>query len=315
MSTTASRATDNIYVSLVCVCDSDPDAELAPMAAALQEHFSLNEIVATLREPASSQPTLPNLHTIELSPPADDRVRLSAALDRSLGDVVVIVDPKRDDPRAMVQAAQQIAAGAHSVYETRVPGSRVRRWVRRTSNHTLERTTGAVVPYVDGVRACDREVLSVWLSHPDRDRLLQGFPGVTGYAFDAFPGRPAEPRTAHHARWRLAAIMAASASPLRWASAAGIAGALLNLLYSVYVVVINLIRGETVEGWTSLSLQLAGMFLLLSVILALLAEYLFQLVKRGRERPLYRVRAEATSPSIPARERLNLEDAAGNRLG
>jgi len=307
--------TDNVYVSIVCVCDSDPDAELAPMAAALQEHFSLSEIVTTVREPMRRTPTLPSLHVVELSPPADDRVRLAAALDRCLGDVVVIVDPSRDEPTAMLQAATQVMRGASAVYETRDPGSRMRRWARQTSTQTLVRATGALVPFVDGVRACNREVLSVWLSHPDRDRLLHGFPGITGYVYEAFPGRALESRAPHHARWRLAAIMAASASPLRWASAAGIAGALLNLLYSVYVVAINLIRGQTVEGWTSLSLQLAGMFLLLSVILALLAEYLFQLVKRGRERPLYRVRAEATSPSVPTRERLNLEDAAGNRLG
>ncbi len=311
----AAQVTDNVYVSLVCVCDSDPDAELRSMVVALQEHFSLTEIVATVREPLARAPTLPNLHVLELAPPADDRLRLAAALDRSLGDVVVVADPARDDPRAVVQAARQVAAGAHAVYEAWDPDSRLRRWVRQTSNVALQRATGAVVPYVDGVRACNREVLSVWLSNPDRDRLLQGFPGVTGYAYETIPTSAARPRPAHHVRWRLAAMMAASATPLRWASAFGVAGALLNLLYSFYVVVINLARGETVEGWTSLSLQLAGMFLLLSIILALLAEYLYQLIKRGRERALYRVRSEATSPSIAMRERLNLEDAAGNRVG
>ncbi len=309
------QVTDNVYVSLVCVCDSDPDAELRGMAVALQEHFPLSEIVATVREPLRRTPTLPNLHVLELAPPADDRVRLTAALDRSLGDVVVVADPARDDPRAVVQAARQIVAGAPAVYESWDPQSHVRRWMRQTSSVALQRATGAVVPYLDGVRACNREVLSVWLSHPDRDRLLQGFPGITGYAYDTFPAVAARPRAAHHARWRLAAIMAASATPLRWASAVGLAGAVLNLLYSLYVVVINVVRGETVEGWTSLSLQLAGMFLLFSIILALLAEYLFQLIKRGRERALYRVRDEVTSPSVEMRERLNLEDAAGNRLG
>jgi membrane protein implicated in regulation of membrane protease activity len=302
-----------VFVSVVCVCESDPDAELEPIAKALDQSFPVHELVAAVRaEGPLRTPSLPNLHVLQLAPPADDRVRLAAALDRCLGDVIVIVDPARDQPQAVIEAAVQVADGAESVYQLRSDHG-VRHWVRETARTAVERAVGTSILPVEGVRACNREVLSSWTANPDRDRLVQGFPAITGHRWERLQSSGNEHRR-DRLRWRLAAVMASSASPLRWAAAAGLLAAALNLIYSAYVVVINIVQGTT-EGWTSLSLQMAGMFFLFSIILALLAEYMYQLLKRGRERPLYRVHEETQSPSIPVRERLNVEDPAGNPLG
>jgi len=304
----------NAFVSLVAVCDKDPDIELAAMSTALQERYPMHELVVTVRSEAPGPPRLPSLHVLSLAPPADDRVRLAAALDRCLGDIIVIVDPARDDPQAMLQAAALVGTGEEAVYEvpTRAEGG-LRRWARHEPASRISRAVGVSAPPVAGVRACNREVLLGLLAHPDRDRLLAAFPAVTGHGWRALPTASASAEGRSPLRWRLAALLAGSAAPLRWASALGVIAAVMNLIYSAYVVVINVVQG-TVEGWTSLSLQMAGMFLLLSIVLALIAEYVYQLVKRGRERPLYRVRTDATSPSLPSLERLNVEDPAGNPL-
>ena len=302
------------FVSVVALCDGDPEAELASISAAFQEHHPLHELVVTARTDPVGPFRLPNLHVLTVAAPADDRVRLAAALDRALGDVIVIVDPKRDDTRAMLQAAALVGSGEEAVYEVpaRAAGG-LRRWVHSEGLSSVSRAAGVPTPPVAGVRACNREVLVGLLAHPDRDRLLAAFPAVTGHDWRALPTRTASPKGRTPLRWRLAAVLAGSAAPLRWASALGVLAAVMNLAYSAYVVVINVVRG-TVEGWTSLSLQMSGMFLLLSIVLALIAEYLYQLVKRGRERPLYRVRTDASSPSRPSLERLNVEDPAGNPL-
>lgn len=304
----------NVFVSVVCICERDPDTELRSIAARMADHFPVHELVAAVRDDGSLKtPRLPNLHVLQLAPPADDRLRLAAALDRCLGDVVVIIDPSRDDPSAVVEAATLVIGGAESVYQMHSPRGAVRRWIGETARSAILRGAGTTILPVEGVRACNREVLSAWLSNPDRDRLVQGFPAITGHSWQRLPSSGAG-RPRGRLRWRVAALMASSASPLRWAAVAGLLAAALNLLYSAYVVTINIVRGTT-EGWTSLSLQMAGMFFLFSMILALLAEYMYQLLKRGRERPLYRVHEESTSPSIPVRERLNVEDSAGNPLG
>ena len=302
----------SVFVSLVCVCDGDPDRELALMSAALHRAFPLHEIVVSVREP-SPPPTLANVHVLELAPPADDRVRLAAGLDHALGDVIVLADPARDDPHAVVQAAALVASGSPAVYEVRGGRHGPRRWVHNVTRKAFSQVAGLDVPEVAGVRACNREVLSNVLGNPDRDRLLEAFPAVTGHPWEGMPGAPAAtPAPRRPLRWHASALLAASARPLRLAYGAALLGAALNLAYSAYVVVINIVRGHTVEGWTSLSLQLAGMFFLISVILAGLAEYIFQVVKRGRERPLYRIRSDAVSPALPARDRLNVEHTPGD---
>lgn len=301
-----------VFVSLVCLCDSDPDKELARMAAELAQRHPLHEIVTVTREPAP-RPTLANVHSLELAPPADDRIRLAAALDHALGDVIVIADPLRDSPHAVAQAVALVSSGVPAVYEVRGRRGAARRWVHDVTRRTFARVVGLPVPDVEGVRACNREVLGDLLGNPDRDRLLEAFPAVTGHRWERMPAEADRDPEHRPLRWHVSALLAASARPLRLAYSVALLGAALNLAYSAYVVAINVIRGNTVEGWTSMSLQLAGMFFLISIILAVLAEYIFQVVKRGRDRPLYRIRRDATSPSLPARDRLNVEHSGGER--
>jgi polyisoprenyl-phosphate glycosyltransferase len=108
--------------------------------------------------------------------------------------------------------------------------------------------------------------------------------------------------------------MAASVAPLRLAAVLAIAASLLSLLYSVYVVLITVFKGDVVEGWVSLSLQAAGMFFLLSVVMAILSEYVFQVAQRTHHRALYRVADESSSPSFSPKERLNVTED-GSEVG
>jgi len=106
-------------------------------------------------------------------------------------------------------------------------------------------------------------------------------------------------------------MASASSAPIRAAWILGLVGSGLNLLYAVGVVIIALAKGSVVEGWVSLSLQASGMFFLVFLILAIIAEYIFRLSEAAHDRPIYRISAESTSAAESLRERLNLaEDAS-----
>lgn len=295
------------FISLVTVVDQDADSEVQPFATAIAEHYPLYELIAVTRNTPTSAPTLANLHILQLSGIIDDRMRYTAGLDRCIGDVVVIVDVAVDTPAAAVQAIQAIINGSPAVYQAQAQGH-IRAWKQTTGAHMLTRLTGINAPHVQGVRAFDREVLDSWLRHRDRDRLLELFPAVTGHQHTVLPATtlPSAKHT-RPTRWRLAAITAASPTPLRIAYGLAILGAVCNLLYSLYVVLVNIVKGDTVEGWTSLSLQIAGMFFLVSLILAALAEYIYQVVKRNSDQHLYTVKQEQSSPSLPVMQQINIE--------
>ena len=69
----------------------------------------------------------------------------------------------------------------------------------------------------------------------------------------------------------------------------------LNLLYAMYVLAILLFKQQVQPGWVTLSLQGAGMFFLICLILAMLCEYTGRILEETRDRPLYHVLEERNS--------------------
>ena len=76
----------------------------------------------------------------------------------------------------------------------------------------------------------------------------------------------------------------------------------------MYVVVIALFKHDVAPGWVSLSLQQSGMFLLISLVLLVLGEYILHMGALSNEGPLYHVAQEFTSARLTRREKLNIED-------
>ena len=107
----------------------------------------------------------------------------------------------------------------------------------------------------------------------------------------------------------LRSIFYASARPLRIAVGISLAASLVNVLYALYVVGVGLFSGA-VAGWTSTSLQSSVMFFLLCVVIAIMAEFMYQSNETANERPAYRVAFEATSAVLEARDMLNVESEA-----
>ncbi|UUZ47159.1 hypothetical protein LP420_27140 [Massilia sp. B-10] len=99
-------------------------------------------------------------------------------------------------------------------------------------------------------------------------------------------------------------------APMRLVTALSLFGLCANLLYSVYVVAVGLLRSDVAPGWISLSLQQSGMFFLISLVLLVLGEYILNMASLSNEGPPYHVGQELTSVRVTRREKLNVEEAA-----
>jgi hypothetical protein len=84
-------------------------------------------------------------------------------------------------------------------------------------------------------------------------------------------------------------VINSSFLPLRAASAIGAFAAALNLLYVLYIVVVNLVKRQVAEGWTTLSLQISFMFLFVFINFIIISEYLARLMYQSRGEPHYHV--------------------------
>ncbi len=320
------------FVSVVIVA-SDAETTVRPylsdLSGRLQASFPNHEIVVVGSgsdgTSASVQELLPEIRNIQLfrlsgRPP--HRVATTAGLDQCVGDIIVCADHLFDPPKVVEQAALQIAEGSDVVYGVdRTRRGRLRkpfRLLARAFTWFFRRTTGADLPVLEtGVRAVSRRALNPWLANEDRHRLIHVMPALSGYDYQVLeyegygPGDSGEWALGRWLAAGIGTIMAATVAPLRLASLLAVGASLLSLLYSMYVIAISLLKGHVVEGWVSVSLSSAGIFFLLSVTLAILSEYVFQITQRTHSRALYRVAEEDSSPSFSLKERLNVtEDGA-----
>ncbi len=300
---------------------------LERLSATLKERFPDHELIVvdngsadgTSQRVKDVMERVPGIQLFGLNRRVGEHTAITAGLDQCIGEIVVVVEAVVDPPEVVMRAVDAVAGGWRVVY-----GIDQRRYARSGSLYRLlargftwffGRTTGMQMPLnAAGLRAVSRSVLNDWLENRDRDRLLRVMPALSGQAYavlryESDAAAPIERRSLYRSfRNGVGALIASTAVPLRFAYYLALAASLLMLLYAIYAVAITTVRGDVVEGWLSLSLVLAGMFFIFSIVLAILAEYVFQIVQRTHERPLYRFSDEASSPGSALKQRVNVAD-------
>ena len=322
--TPAPSARGGTFLSVVVVADgaaAEVERDLAALDATVARAYPVHEVVLVL---SGSRGRLawaralverqPNLQVIGLVQPVRDEVAFTAGLDGALGDVVVTARLGVDAPEDVLRCAGMVNDETAVVVgvDRRVPAGR--RVALRLSRALASRSLGEEIATVSlGLRGYSRPALDAWLPRRDRDRVLRMLPSISGYPWAVLPyesGERQHPRPASSLRQVVRSIFYASGRPLRVAVGLALLTSLVNMLYALYVVAVGLFRGA-VEGWTSMSLQMSFMSFMLSVVIAIMAEFMFQSNETTNERPIYRVAFEATSSVLAARDTLNVDAEAG----
>lgn len=102
-------------------------------------------------------------------------------------------------------------------------------------------------------------------------------------------------------------LVSTTNAPMRLVTLLSLLGAISNLIYSVYVIIIAIFKPDVAAGWVTLSLQQSAMFFLLSLVLLVLGEYILNMARLTNEGPLYHVAYEFTSAKMTRHEKLNIE--------
>jgi hypothetical protein len=107
-------------------------------------------------------------------------------------------------------------------------------------------------------------------------------------------------------------ILTGSAKPLRTASFLGFFGGLVSLFYAAYVVITYLVKSNVEPGWTTLSLQSAGMMFLMSTQFLFLSEYIVQIFSAAPAASRRHLVAREIHGAVSRRSgRLNVVDQDG----
>jgi glycosyltransferase involved in cell wall biosynthesis len=274
---------------------------------------------STLELIQTMQKKVRNIQLYNLSTYHGKEIATVAGLDNAIGDYVVTIDPALYSVENIAELVFAAANGADIVYGIR--GQRDIHGIYPRMSilfyKLLKKVTGLYVPEdATDYRCYSRAAVNYFTKLNNRHRLLRVFPAFQGFRFDRIVvvlkdsvETKYSARILTGIRRALGIFLLASPHPMRFITIMALLGSFLNLLYAGYVVIISIIKKDVAEGWVSLSLQSAGMFFLICLILAMLAEYLFSLLGNAIGYPIYQISSESTSSVIERRNDLSVLDS------
>ena len=259
----------------------------------------------------------PNLQVYALTKEVDSDIASWVGLENALGDFVAVIDPMADDIAFLPTMLNEAVSGADVVFanNNQKQGQSI---AYRSANAAFN----ILYKYFNGIhltkeapqyRILSKRVVNFILQHPQPAVTYRHLPATGGFArvnmqYSAKPlvskvknlGQSID-RGAH-------LLVSTTRAPMRLVTSLSLFGAIANLLYSIYVVVVGLVKTDVAPGWLSLSLQQSGMFFLISLVLLVLGEYILHMASLSNEGPPYHVGQEFTSARMTRREKLNIEE-------
>lgn len=226
---------------------------------------------------------------------------ITAGLDHTAGDAVVIIDADLQDPPELIpELVTNWRAGFDMVYarrRSRAGESWLKRGTARGFYRLMQRMGDLKLPEDTGdFRLMSRRVVDAVRQLREQHRFMKGLFAWVGYPttyvlYDREARCNGVSKWSYWKLWNLAleGITSFTVMPLKLATYVGLGVALLSAIYAVQVIVKTLIIGNPVAGYPSLMtvvLFLGGVQLM---FLGVIGEYLGRVFNETKQRPLYLV--------------------------
>lgn len=307
----------NKVISIIVPLDNDCrliDEVVTEIDQVISKRYRFFEIIlvddgSTDDTPAVAQSVLKKIQRVRylrLSRKFSRDIALSAGLESAIGDFVATVDPRTDPIEAlpdMISICRKTGGIVHGLARNPTTRSILRESLGSLFRSYCHKHIGVDIKRgVSDLRVMSRQAVNALLQVREQNRYLRVLTLSIGYQHEFAPyqmtsrnGGERQPNWASEISTAIDLLAANTRHPLRIVTLLGLVGAFLNLLYALYVVIIYLIRPTVAEGWTTLSLQMSGMFFFICLILTVLSEYVGTILGEVRSRPLYFIAQELTS--------------------
>jgi dolichol-phosphate mannosyltransferase len=312
--------------------------ELRPALAALDcesevlfinDGSSDNSLEILIREAGSD----PRIKVLDFSRNFGHQAALTAAIDFSDGDALVMMDADLQDPLDLLPAMLALYHAGYDVVSPQRVARRGDSWFKRQTAslfYSVMRrlTEDRIAPEVGDFRLLSRAAVLAMRQLREQHRFVRGMVGWLGLreALLPFERRPRAAGETKYSFWSMmrlswTAITSFSAFPLRACMAAGFGASGLALLYFFYAAYVYF-RRSVVPGWTSIMFLQCLFFGMTLVSIGLVGQYVARIYDESKSRPLYvlsrainiDVRATQVERAVilPARESETLAATARN---
>ncbi|MET3106073.1 hypothetical protein AAKU67_000550 [Oxalobacteraceae bacterium GrIS 2.11] len=279
------------------------------------DNASEDESISVLKS-LTAEDGLPNLQVYALTKRVDSDTAAWVGLENALGDFIVVIDLMADDIGFLPEMLARAVSGTDVVFARNQQKAQQSLWYQFSYS-----VFNALYKCFNGVhltneapeyRVLNRRVVNFILQHPQPAMTYRHLPATGGFAkanlsYSAKPKSIRKKQLMESIDLGMRLLVSTTRAPMRIVTTLSLFGAFANLIYSMYVVAVAILKVDVAPGWVSLSLQQSGMFFLLTIVLLVLGEYILQMVSLSNEGPLYYIGQEFTSVLMTRRQKLNIE--------
>jgi glycosyltransferase involved in cell wall biosynthesis len=236
---------------------------------------------------------------LDLSRNFGKEIAMSAGIDHSRGDAVVVIDADlQDPPETIPELLIQWQNGYDVVYAQRVDRAG-ESWLKRATAHLfyrlMKRITRVAIPEDTGdFRLLSRRAVESLKTLREQHRFMKGLFAWIGYPQKGVPYHR-DPRFAGHTKWNywklwnfaLEGITSFTIAPLKMSTYLGLLAAFGAFIYALFVIVKTLVFGEPVKGYPSLMVVILFLGGIQLFTIGVIGEYLGRTFNESKQRPLY----------------------------
>ena len=246
-----------------------------------------------------------HVRVVRLSRNFGHQLAITAGLDRSDGDAVVVMDADLQDPPEMIgPMVDKWREGHEVVYavrRSRAGETWSKKFLAAGFYRVFRRLAKVNIPMDAGdFRLVDRCVVDALREMRELHRFMRGLTCWVGFRqasveYDRaarFAGETKYP-VWKSARLAFDAITSFSASPLRWIAVLGVGICAVAALWVLFVLAQALVNpGSMQKGWASTIAVMVFLGGVQLVSIGLLGQYVSRIFEEGKRRPLYLVRTD-----------------------
>ena len=230
------------------------------------------------------------------------QVAVTAGLDKTIGNSVVIIDADLQDPPELIgEMYQKWKEGYEVIYakrKTREGESFLKLWTAKLFYRILGKLTSISIPVDTGdFRLIDKKIVEVLREMPEKNKFLRGQISWIGFnqTFVSYERQKRQSgETGYTYRkmlnFALDGITAFSDVPLKIVTYFGFIVSIFSFFVAIYALYSKFILEDYVQGWTSLIITILFLGGIQMIAIGIIGEYLSRMNHNIRNRPLYIIR-------------------------
>jgi len=245
--------------------------------------------------------TDPKVKVISFSRNFGHQMAITAGIDYTSGDAVIIMDADLQDPPEVIpQLIEKWREGYDTVYAIRESRKDpiLKRAIAFAFYRLFKRMSEVDVPVDAGdFRLMSRRVVDILRNMPERNRYLRGLASWVGfsqasisYARDERYRGERKYTLWQSAKLAVDGITSFSHFPLRLVTNLGLVVSLAGFLYGAIIIILGLFFGRVVPGWTTLMAAVIFLGGVQLIVVGVVGEYIGRIYVEVQQRPLYLIK-------------------------